>query len=123
MCTATFLSPAFEEDDHEDIIGNTANLTNADVNRQRTRILKRDFHQRDYSTDIQVFFHHETVLSNLRQTPPRPRLVELAYDETLILTEMGIKVVSSTHLAVSSQEGLLSHFFVAAFVVRSNPFQ
>ena len=49
----------FDEGDHEDIVGNTANLTNVDVNRQSTRILQRDFHQRGYSTDIQVFSHHQ----------------------------------------------------------------
>ena len=50
----TSCGPVFDEDDHEDIVGNTANLTNDDVNRQSTRISKRDFRQRDYSTDIRV---------------------------------------------------------------------
>ena len=63
MCTASFLCPAVDEGDHEDIVGYTTNPANIDVNRQSTRILKRDFH----SIDIQVFHHHETVLSNLKK--------------------------------------------------------
>ena len=37
------------------------------MNRQSTRILKKDFHQRGCPPDIQVFFHCETVPSNLRR--------------------------------------------------------
>ena len=33
LCTATFLSTGLDEDVHEDIVGNTANLTNVDVSR------------------------------------------------------------------------------------------
>ena len=33
VCIATFLSLKFDEDDHEDIVENTANLTNVDVSR------------------------------------------------------------------------------------------
>ena len=34
LVTCTFEpSPEFDEDDHEDIVGNTANMTNVDVNR------------------------------------------------------------------------------------------
>ena len=139
MCTAKFLSPAFDEGDHGDNVGNKANLTNVDVNRQSTKISKRDLHQRDYLTDIDVFFHHETVLLNPRedrhdkdssiptsapesshtslvQQARETRLEHsLVYDGTLILTEIVVcvvwyKEVSSTQLAVSSQQGLLSIF-------------
>ena len=129
MCMATFLSPAFDEGDHEDIVGNTANLTNADVNRQSFRVLKRDFLQRGQSTDIQVFSRS----FKSEKTPSRPRLVDphncsrivshqscstrqrntfRIFDRTLISTEIVVcvvwyKEVSSTQLAVSSQEALL----------------
>ena len=62
VCTTTFLSPVFDDDDHEDIVESTANLTNVDVNRQSTMILKTDFYEQSYSTDIKRFFHCENVL-------------------------------------------------------------
>ena len=124
MCIAKFLSPVFDEDD----VGNATNLTNVDVNRQSTR-----------TTDIQVFFHTETVLSTLRthrydqdssistsapelsRTSPaqqaRDRRSEysLVCDGTLILTEIGVCVVwhrkvSTSQPAVSFQEDPLSIF-------------
>ena len=45
VCTATFLSPVFDEIDHEDIVGNT------DVNRWSTNILKVF---QDYFTDTDI---------------------------------------------------------------------
>ena len=65
MYIATFLSPSFDEGGHEDIVGNTANLTNVDVNRQSTKIVEEI--SEIITTVIQVFFHRETVLSNLRK--------------------------------------------------------
>ena len=64
-CVLRRYSPAFDEGDPEDIVGNTENLTIVDVNRPTTRVLNLEFHQRGHSADIQVFFHCETVLSNL----------------------------------------------------------
>ena len=57
---------AFDEGDHEDIVQNTTNLTNVDVTRKYQEFEER-LPSAKLPTDIQVFFHCETVLSNLRK--------------------------------------------------------
>ena len=60
-------SPVFDEDDHEDIVGYTANLTNVRCEQMKYQDVEESVPSARLPADIQVF-HCGTVLSSLRES-------------------------------------------------------